>query len=76
MLFAPIAYWSARADRERAGASGGTALAIVAVLALILAAIPMIAGSTPAPLSAWLGASGGVVLGWIGAQWDHAATSL
>jgi VanZ family protein len=76
ILLAPITYWSARADRERAGTSGGTALVIVAVLALILAAIPMIAGSTPAPLWAWLGASGGAAVGWMLAQWDRAATAL
>jgi hypothetical protein len=76
MLLAPIAYWSARADRERPGPSLGSALTIAAVLALILVAIPMIAGSTPAPLWAWLGASSGAALGWMLAQWDCAATAL
>ena len=77
MLLAPLAYWAARADRERGVGRASRALTwIAAVLALTLLAIPLIAGSTPAPMSAWLGAITGAAVGWILAQWDRSTITL
>jgi VanZ family protein len=56
-LFLPIAYWSARAHL------------IAAVLVVTLLVIPVIGGSTVAPLVAWIGGAGGAALGWMCAQW-------
>jgi VanZ like family len=71
-LFIPFAYWRARADRE-AGVAHRASAAFVGLIGLTLLAtlvvIPLIGGSTAAPLVAWIGGVGGAALGWIGAQW-------
>jgi VanZ family protein len=63
VLFVPIAYWGARAHQQwHVGV-------IAAVLVVTLLVIPVIAGSTVAPLVAWIGGAGGAAFGWICAQW-------
>jgi hypothetical protein len=77
MLLTPLAYWAARVDRERGVGRAPRALAwIAAVLALTLLVIPLVAGSTPAPIWAWLGAITGAAVGWILAQWDRSTITL
>jgi hypothetical protein len=72
-LIGPMAYWRARADRMGGNrrVPAGFVGAIAAVVAATLVVIPLIADSHPAPAIAWLGATVGAAVGWLGAQWNN-----